>query len=329
MRTGDFFGLATDRDSVSSIGVFDGVHLGHQHLLRQAVARAHELGCLAIAVTFDPRPREVLRPDLPSEYLTTLEERVRLLGELGFDYVTVLHFTREVAAIPAEEFVRLLRQRYRMVELWVGPDFALGRGRGGTIPVLRQLGDQLGFAVGVVEPFKVGDQIVSSTLIREKLAEGDVAMAARLLGRRPAVTGVVVAGAGRGRTIGLPTANVEVPARLALPANGVYAVCCQFLGELPGRRSVYGSTRPQPGQNGGVPRSLAGVANIGTRPTFDDGKRTLEVHLFDFSADIYGAQLRVEFVQRLRPEQRFPGVRELLDQIGRDIQAARAILDCH
>jgi len=327
MVSGDFFELTTERDSVLSIGVFDGVHLGHQHLLRQVVARARQAGRLSVAVTFNPRPREVLRPNLPSEYVITLDERIRLIGELGFDCVPVLEFTREVAATPAEKFVRTLRRRYRMAELWVGPDFALGRGRGGTIPVLRELGAELGFTVGVVEPFELDGEIVSSTLIHQKLAEGDVAAAGRLLGRLPAATGEVVAGAGRGRTLGVPTANVGVPDRLALPANGVYAVCCRFVGK-PAGRVTYGWSRPQPSGNGAPRASLLGVANVGTRPTFDNGRRTLEVHLLDFSADVYGAQLRVEFVQRLRPERRFPSAEALLDQIRRDIGAARAVLGC-
>lgn len=315
MVSRDFFDLASDRDSVVSIGVFDGVHLGHQHLLRPAVARARERGYLAVAVTFNPRPREVLRPDLPSEYLTTLEERIALLGDLGFDYVPVLEFTREVAAIPADEFARVLKRRYRMVELWEGPDFALGRGRGGTIPVLRQLGAELGFTVTTVEPLVLAGEVVSSTRVHQKLGEGDVVGAASLLGRPFAVAGEVVTGAGRGRTIGIPTANVATPERQALPANGVYAVCCRVL-EPRGRPIAPGPALP-------------GVANVGTRPTFDDGQRSLEVHLLDFAADLYGARLRVEFVRRLRPELRFPSVQALLEQIRQDVDRARdALRDC-
>lgn len=321
MITGDFFGLALDRASTVSIGVFDGVHRGHQHLLRQAAEAARQIGGLAVAITFDPRPREVLRPDLPSEYLTTLDERIGLLGELGFDCVPVLAFTREVAAVPAEEFARLLSERYRMTQLWVGPDFALGRGRGGTIPVLRELGGQLGYTVHVVDPLALDGQLVSSTLVHQRLAEGDVAGAAALLGRRPTVTGPVVRGAGRGRTIGLPTANVATPGRIALPANGVYAVYCEVLPRPePGRGAP-----PRTGAEGGEGR-LLGAASIGTRPTFDDGARALEVHLLDFAGDLYGAELRVEFVERLRPEVRFPSVAALLEEVQRDIAAARRLL---
>lgn len=315
MRSGGFFDLSADGDTVVGIGVFDGVHRGHRHLLGRAVEHARARGAQSAVVTFDPRPREVLRPELPSEYLTTLDQRIQLIGDLGFDLVAVLKFSRDVAAIPAEEFVRILKDRYRMVELWVGQDFALGRGRGGTIPVLRDLGAQLGYTVHVVEPLVLEGEVVSSTLIHRKLVEGDVAAVKRLLGRLPAISGEVVAGAGRGRTINLPTANVAVPPRIALPANGVYAVRCQVEAAA-GAGSPSAASTPE----------ISGVANVGTRPTFDDGARTLEVHLLDFSASIYGQRLRVEFVERLRPERRFPSVEEFLSQVRQDVAAARAIL---
>ena len=312
MKRADFFDYAAPGGSASvlSVGVFDGMHRGHQHLIGRAVERARSLGVTPIAVTFNPRPREVLRPDLPSDYLVTLDERLELLAALGVEVTAVIEFTREVAAIPAAEFVRRLTQSYRMTELWVGRDFALGHGRGGTIPVLRELGETSGFRVEVAEPFTLGVQVVSSTLIHQKLAEGDVRGAAVLLGRPVHVTGPVVYGAQRGRTINVPTANVAPPERLALPANGVYAVRAAALG-LGERPALSG---------------LAGVANIGTRPTFDNGARSVEAHLFDFSGDLYGQPLRVEFVERLRPEMKFDGVTEFLAQIQRDMARAREIL---
>ena len=335
MKTGGFFELAADSDSVVSMGVFDGAHRGHQHLLSQAIARARGIGCLAVVITLHPRPSDLLRSDPGAGYLATLEERVRLLGDLGPDCVAVLSFDREVAATPAGEFVGILRERYRMAELWVGPDFALGRGREGTIPVLRGLGARLGFSVHVVERLVLEGQSVSSTLVRQRLAEGDVAAAARLLGRRFSASGPVVAGAGRGRLLGLPTANVAYPGQLALPVDGVYVVRCELVGgaralaleaRAPGSPVVAATSDPT--RHDLIHASLVGVANVGTRPTFDNGKRTLEVHLLDFAHDIYGATLRVEFVQRLRPELRFPSAQALLDQIRRDVEAARLIAAC-
>lgn len=321
MTSGDLFELSTDRPSVLSIGVFDGVHLGHQRLLGRTVDRARASGAAAVVVTFDPRPREVLRPDLPSEYLVTLPERVCLLADLGFDYVAVIHFSREIAATPADAFIQTLCERFQMRELWVGPDFALGRGRGGTIPVLKELGASGGFDLGVLERVTLDGEVVSSSRIHVALAEGDLVTAARLLGRPHRVSGTVVKGFGRGRTINLPTANVAPPKRIALPANGVYAVRCTLLSE---------DAQPDSGdcavQAAATGREILGVANVGIRPTFDAGERTLEVHLLDFGEDVYGRTLRVSFVERLRPEVRFPSLPEFLAQIGRDIARAREVL---
>jgi riboflavin kinase / FMN adenylyltransferase len=321
METGDFFELSTDRPSVLSVGVFDGVHLGHQRLLGRTVQRARSRGAAAVVVTFDPRPREVLRPDLPSEYLVTLPERVCLLADLGFDYVSVIHFSREVAATTADEFVRVLRERYRLAELWVGPDFALGRGRGGTIPVLRELGAASGFEVGVLERVTLDGEVVSSSRIHAALAAGDVALATRLLGRPHVVGGPVVRGAARGRTLNLPTANIAWPSRIALPANGIYAVRCTL---LPEGAEVDAADCLARAVSGG--RKLLGAASVGIRPQFDAGERTLEVHLLDFDEDIYGRVLQVAFVEWLRPEMRFPTLEEFLAQIQRDIARTRQIL---
>ncbi len=321
METGDLFELSTDRPSVLSVGVFDGVHLGHRKLLGRTVERARSRGAAAVVVTFDPRPREVLRPDLPSEYLVTLPERVCLLADIGFDYVAVIHFTRGIAAMVADEFIRVLRERYHLAELWVGPDFALGRGRGGTIPVLEELGAADGFEVGVLERVMLDGELVSSSRIHAALAVGDVALAGRLLGRPHEVGGPVARGAARGRMINLPTANIAPPPRIALPANGVYAVRCTLLPEGAQVDRVGCFAREIPGS-----REVLGVANVGVRPTFDSGERTLEAHLFDFDEDIYGRTLRVAFVERLRPEVKFPSLQEFLAQIQRDIARARGIL---
>lgn len=297
-------GAEIPRPTVVTLGTFDGVHLGHQHLIRETAARAAARRATAVALTFQPRPAEVLRPDLPSRYLTTLEDRQRLLKEAGAAAVVVLPFTAALAQTSAADFATALAQTLGMCELIGGPDLALGRGREGSPAVLRALGEQLGFTVRLVPALDREGETVRSSAIQRILSEGDVAQAARLLGRPHAIAGTVIHGQGRGRTIGIPTANVAVPEALILPANGVYAV-----------RAGIGT------------RAYAGAANLGTRPTFDGVGRSLEVHLLDFSDDIYDATLRVEFIARLRPERRFSGIDELVQQIRADIGQVRDIVD--
>ena len=296
------------RRTVATIGVFDGVHLGHQRLIGETVCLARERDAASLAIVFHPRPREVLRPELPPDYLSPLDERLDAIGRLGVDLVARLRFDAGVAALSAEEFVGVLVERYHLAGLCVGPDFALGRNRAGTVDYLRALGERRGFTVATVDPLTVGGQVVSSTAIRRLLAEGEVGEAAALLGRPFALSGEVVRGFGRGRTIGLPTANVAIGEKLAVPANGVYAVRC----------ALDSAT--------GAALSLPGVANIGHRPTFDSGVRSLEVHLLDFAGDLYGTKLRVVFVARLRSETRFGSPDAFLEQIGRDIAGARVLL---
>ncbi|MBI2939610.1 MAG: bifunctional riboflavin kinase/FAD synthetase [Chloroflexi bacterium] len=305
----DLLTVQLARPSVVTIGSFDGVHRGHQALIAGVVDRARATGRLAVVVTFHPHPRTVLRlrpPDASFTYLQTLEERLRLVAELGVDEIVVVPFTVELSRQTADEFARSLRTRLQMAELWVGPGFAIGRQRHGTVPVLTTLGHQVGFVVHEVPPVLVDGQPVSSSRIREALQEGDVAQAAKLLGRRYSVRGPVVHGAGRGRKLGIPTANLEVPDWLYLPANGIYAVCVDLDG-LDGRR-------------------LGGAASLGTRPMFDSGQRVLEVHVLDFEADLYGQWLTIEFVQWLRPEERFPSLAAFLDQVKRDIARTREII---
>jgi len=289
--------------SVVAIGTFDGVHLGHQYLVREVVKSARALGATPVILTFQPRPAEVLHPDVSPRYLTSLPERERLLREAGAERVVVLPFTRELSQISAADFARVLSERLRMRELIGGPDLALGRAREGTPEVLARLGQQLGFTVRVVSGLTLDGEAIRSSLIHRLLQEGDIDKVACYLGRLFAVSGTVVHGEGRGRTIGVPTANVAVPSGFALPANGVYAV----------RAEVNG-------------RSYGGAANLGTRPTFNGEDRSLEVHLLDFEGDIYGAPIRIEFRSRLRAEQRFDTVNELVQQIRADVANARRIL---
>ncbi len=289
--------------SVITIGTFDGVHLGHRHLLRQVVEHARARQATAVAITFHPRPAEVLRPGIPSQYLCSLEARTRLLREAGIEVVVPVTFSRDLAAMSALAFVSALVKHAQLAELVGGPDLALGRGREGTVEVLRDLGAQLGFAVTVVPVQEDDGEVVRSSMIQRVVAEGNVSRAAELLGRRYQIEGEVARGDGRGRTIGVPTANVAVTTSLLVPGNGVYAV---YFNSEGGR--------------------WPGAANVGTRPTFSGVDRSVEVHLLDFDGDLYGRHCTVEFVERLRPERRFAGVAELVEQIHHDVAATRQIL---
>lgn len=292
-----------ERDVVLSIGSFDGVHLGHQHLLRNLVAHGRETGRLSAALTFFPHPRAVLRPDQAPQYLTTQEERNELLASLGLDLVVVLRFDRAMAATSGEEFVRLLYDRLRMRELWVGTDFAMGRGRAFAVPELRALGERMGIGLRVVPPFEHGGEPVSSTRIRAVLAAGDVSEARALLGRPVTFRGQVVEGERRGHWLGFPTANLALDPNRAIPLDGVYVVWAV----------VEGCRYPA-------------VANLGASPSFDSDTRLLEVHLLDYQGDLYGRMMTVEFVQRLRPVERFDDLDALVRQIQGDVQVAREVL---
>ena len=302
---------ALGRPTALTIGIFDGVHRGHQAVIQHviATARAHDLA--AGAITFHPHPREVLRRDLTIEYVTSLEDRLALLLDIGLDTVATVSFTSEFAQTDAGAFVRMLVEELQLKRLIIGEDFALGRQRGGDAATLTRLGQELGFAVDVIELVPDNGERsehdakkVSSSEIRTALNDGDIDRVRALLGRRFSVHGPVVLGFERGRTIGFPTANVAVGADRAIPGPGVYAT----LAHLPG------GLRPS-------------VTNIGVRPTFEDGAGlSIECHIFDFDDDIYDTDLRVEFVRRLRGERKFDGVQQLVEQIARDCDAARALL---
>jgi riboflavin kinase/FMN adenylyltransferase len=288
---------------VAAIGAFDGVHRGHQVLLTEMVARATELGARALCVTFDPDPEQVLRPDRPGRTLAPIDERVRLIRQLGVHEVYLWPFTATVARMRPEEFVGALCARYRLIEVWVGADFRFGRDRTGTVADLVALGRRFGFAVQTRAPVYDGDRPISSTRIRELLAAGDVAEAARLLGRPYRIAGEVIEGARRGRRLGFPTANLPPPRGQALPAEGVYA-----------GRALLGDT------------AYDAVANVGRRPTFDEEQPLIEVHLLDFAGDLYRRHLAFDFVAHLRGTRKFDSAEALQAQIARDIEAARAAL---
>lgn len=289
--------------SVLTIGSFDGVHRGHLLLIQTVLDHARARNALSIVVTLNPHPRLVLRPDSGFELLGTLEERLALLARLELDYVVVFPFSAEQAKLRAREFVELVRKHLNMVELVCGPNFALGYKREGTIPVLESLGEELGFTVTVVEPRAAANGIISSSRIRTAIAGGEVGEAASLLGRYPMLRGVVVHGDHRGRELGYPTANLDVPELKLIPADGIYAV------------------RVRLGQEW-----YDGAASIGIRPTFGGGKRLVEIYLFDFARWIYGEELEVYFIARLRDEEKFDSIPALLDQMARDVTRAREIL---
>ena len=330
----DFLTWSNSRPTVLTIGVFDGVHRGHQALLAAAARLARRTAATSAALTLHPRPRDVLRPTGTGQYITTLAERIALIQAQGIDEVVVLRFSREVAALTAAEFVRSLTERCQLRALVIGADFALGRGREGTPAVLSALGAASGFAVEVVPPVIEAESRVSTSRVQAALEAGHVDQAALLLGRRPAVTGPVVEGFRRGRTLAMPTANVAVPAGLLLPADGVYAVRCRLLPPVAVGGVTAGAvagdiwTGPCDGLAAGstADAPLAGAASIGIRPTFDGGARKVEVHLLDFDADIYGRCLRVEFVRRLRPELKFDSVEALVTQMRQDLVDTRLTL---
>lgn len=295
---------ATGTPSAVTLGKFDGVHRGHQYLISELRRAAAERGFDAVVITFHPHPITVIRPGTKIEYLMSLEERVDLLREQGVASVVPLTFTSELAQFSAREFVGLLREQLDMRLLVAGPDFALGRGREGTVDVLRALGAELGYDVHVVEQMAADGLPLRSSAVRAALAEGNIAELAKLLGRPFSLEGPVVRGQQRGRTIGFPTANLAVGADRALPAFGVYAVRVS-LGEA----------------------QYDGVANVGRRPTFDDGPPSVETHVLDYDGgDLYGVHLRIELIERLRGERKFAGVDELVAQIRLDCEQAREAL---
>lgn len=291
-----------------TVGTFDGVHLGHQAVIREIVARAQAAGRRSVLLTFDPHPLEVVNPAAAPPLLTTGPERREALAQTGLDWVVLLRFDRALAALGPEDFVRdVLVAGCGVRELVIGYDHGFGRGRSGDVETLRRLGDRHGFAVDIVAPVDVTGQRVSSTLIRRAVAGGDLATAARLLGRPYSVTAPVGHGAGRGRQLGVPTINlVGVPPRKLLPPDGVYAVRVEWRGGTAG-----------------------GMMNQGGRPTFGEGERALEAHLFGVDADLYGEWVRLSWVRRLRDVARFPSPGALRAQLDRDRAAAQAALADH
>ncbi len=300
----EFTRFTPERDMLLTIGVFDGVHLGHRHLISGLLLQARERHLSSGVVTFRQHPQELFSPENKLPYLTTIARRETLLKETGVDAVIFLSFTKELANLTARQFIALLQKHLRMRGLVVGPDFALGKDREGTVQALRILGEELGFTVTVVPPLKIGGEIVSSTVIRQALAAGDMEKVTRFLGRPFSLEGKVVAGQQRGTEMGVPTANLDIDARQALPPLGVYAT----------RVNVAGKMYPA-------------VTNIGLCPTFGSNNPcTVETHIIDYSRSIYGKDMTLEFIKRLRDEKRFTRVAALKKQIDKDVKQGREIL---
>ena len=292
------------RASVACIGAFDGLHLGHRALVGRAVARARDFGCDAVALGFEPLPREFFAKGDRPPRLMLPRTKLEGLRALGVDRVGLLRFNEALAAMPAEDFVRdLLVERLSVREVWVGPGFRFGHGRGGDIALLNAMGAELGFQAHAIEPVQLDGERVSSTRIRAALVAGDFDLAERLLGRRYAIGGHVVRGRQLGRTLGFPTANLRYGGKV--PAlRGIYATLVHGVGGEP----------------------WPSVSSFGTRPTVDGAEPLLEAHLFDFDGDLYGRRIEVEFVAKLRDEEKFPDLPALVAQMQRDAAQARAIL---
>lgn len=306
-----------------TIGNLDGLHRGHLALIKQmcelAKANSHDTVNIGV-ITFDPHPRAILRPELSPKLLTSPRQRLLFAAREGATFGVIQPFTKATARMRAVEFMRLLKQCLGLTVLAVGPDFALGKGRSGDINRLREIGDELNYQVVVVPQVEWKGEQVRSSRIRELLSTGDVEAAAGLLSRNYIVDGEVIAGDRRGRTIGIPTANLQVPEDILLPMDGVYAT-----------RTWINSHSPEDDCQVDSSESFASVTNLGFRPTINGREHRFETHLLDYSHpddpdSLYGAKLSVEFVARLRDEKRFEDLNELIAQIKRDIERARATL---
>jgi riboflavin kinase/FMN adenylyltransferase len=289
--------------SLVTIGVFDGVHRGHQHLIRRLVQEAHTRDRAAVAITFFPHPDVVVRGLSGRYYLTTPEQRASLLGELGVDYVITLPFDEQFRQTRAADFVDTMIAHLRLEALWVGSDFALGYKREGNVPFLKAQGEEKGFTVEVIDLIMAENAAISSSLIRAALERGDVEQAREMLGRSYSLSGEVIHGEKRGRALGFPTANLDVWSQQVIPANGIY-VGWALLGD----------------------ERFMAATSVGKRPTFNGQNITVEAYLLDFDRSIYGETLTFSFEKYLRPELRFESIDQLIAQIKLDEQAAREYL---
>lgn len=291
------------RDMILTVGVFDGVHLGHKYLLSRLKELAQQQNLLSGVVTFGQHPQKILSPQTKLPCLTDLAQRIELLKNEGIEIVVPLSFTPDLAHLSARQFLSLLKKHLRMRWLVIGPDFALGQNREGNADTLHQMGQDMNFGVTVVPPIVINGKVVSSTAIRDALANGDMKKVHDLTGRSFSLQGQVVTGAGRGTGLGFPTANLNTNATQALPPDGVYATWAIIDG-----------------------KAYQSMTNIGKRPTFENGQRLVEVYILDYHGDLYERELKIDIIERLRSEKRFDTTEELKQQIELDIKQGRAIL---
>jgi len=296
--------LSPKKDMLLTIGVFDGVHLGHKYLISQLTEQARQQNLLSGVVTFRQHPQEVLSPQTKLPFLTDLTQRTNLLKNESIDVIIPLSFTTELAQLNASQFVNLLKRCLRMRGLLIGPDFALGKNREGTINTLRALGEDMNFTVTVIPPLIIDGEVVSSSTIRQALAAGDMKRVLTLIGRPFSLHGRVIPGTGRGLELGLPTANLNIDPKQALPAEGVYAT----------RAYIDDKAHPS-------------MTNIGKCPTFGGNELTVEVYILDYHNSLYGHKLKIDIIERLRDEKQFDSIEELRNQIIEDIKQGRAILN--
>lgn len=299
----DLSRFTLDRDSSLTIGVFDGVHVGHEYLIGNLLSNAERSNRLSVVVTFRNHPATVVGLVAPSPLLMGLDDRLRALEKLGVDLVVPITFDQKLSQLTAQQFLSKLADRLRMRSLIVGPDFTMGHGRDGNVETLPALSRSLGFSFHVVNMLMDRNYRVKSTAIRRLVADGNVEAASNMLGRNFQARGTVVNGMARGRELGFPTANLEIHKSLAVPGDGIYATWAKL-------------------KSG---RYMA-ATSIGTRLTFDESYRTIEAFILDFSDDIYGQDMSLEFVHRLRPEQKFESVEALVSQMGKDVDVTRKLL---
>ena len=292
------------RDTVLAVGTFDGVHQGHQSLFKLLKEEAESRNLLPNVVTFRNHPREILTPGMNLNYISSLEDRIKLIRGQQIDLITVLDFTRQLSCIKARDFCRLLVRDLRMKGLVVGPDFALGHNREGDIKTLEGIGQEMGFSIKVIEPKLHGEQPIRSRLLRKIISEGGVETASKMLGRPFKLCGVVCKGAGRGASLGFPTANLAIESQLLVPGDGVYATWITVNGQ-----------------------KYKSATSIGTRPTFDSGQRSIESYIMDFECDIYDTTVSLEFIARIRDELYFEHHEDLIRQMQDDVEQATVILE--
>ena len=296
--------FSTIKGSTLTIGVFDGVHLGHRFLMQQLIRKSKESDTGSGVVTFSNHPATVVNPDFEPNFLTSLEDRIRLIKGTGVDFVIPLEFNETISSLGASDFLQILKDQLGMAGLVVGPDFCMGKNREADVSKLTALGSKLGFTLDVVEAQEKSGMSIRSTNLRKLLAKGEVGKVELMLGRPFSLSGEIVDGFKRGRQIGFPTANLTPEKGMALPKDGIYSTLVYFEGE-----------------------QYMAATSVGTRPTFDNGGRTIEAYILDFDKHIYGKFLRIEFINRIRDEISFDTIRSLVSQINSDVNETRRTLE--